>query len=204
MDGQLVFGFEGHSHEAGTQRIVFGNHDPAPSCVWEGPGIKRTSLQPHPTGDQKNGVYFDIPDDANTYSAFWDILCKMQDRIEHKSFQRRAFTLTIDPYGLSAPIGSLSDSVSTPILVNLDRYEVMSDPHFIMDDGLQINSTKHEMKPGESASIEWTSSREESREVYLLVLIGALVALAACTFIEAIRFWLFLLVRRVTAQDDAS
>jgi len=193
MDGQLVFGFKGYSQ---AQRIVFGEH-PAPSCVWEDPGIKETPLQPHPTGDQGKSVYFDIPDDSG-----WEILCKMQDRIEHKSFQRRAFTFAMEPRGLEAPVGTLPDSVSTPILVNLDRYEVMSDSHFTADDGLQINSTRHMMKPGEAATIEWTSAREENREVYLLVLVGAFVALAACTFIEAIRFWLLLWVRRATAEDD--
>jgi hypothetical protein len=89
-------------------------------------------------------------------------------------------------------------------------YEVMSDSHFILKRKAlagaawraapaaagqeRINAENLLLQPGESAVFEWTSAAQAGREITLLVVVGALVAIAAATFIEALRFWLLLLV----------
>jgi hypothetical protein len=58
------------------------------------------------------------------------------------------------------------------------------------------------LQPKDSAIFEWTSARQLGNETSLLVIVGALVAVAATTFMEAIRFWFSMLIGRLFPTAD--
>jgi len=188
------FHFYGERLGPGAERIVFYVVTGTPTCKSiHGQSIHGdiTPLTPVKDSPTFRWFYFDIPDDG---SESWGVWCQMPDYVNSISFQRRDFFLSNEK-----TIGLPDGSVALPIQVDMSGYEPMSDTRFYNFRGeRQIDALRYNLKPDDSVTVEWTSAVQESREIYLLVIVGALIALSACTFIEAVRSWLLRGVARIT------
>jgi hypothetical protein len=203
------FSFYGGSLGPGAERIVIYLLIGTPTCKSiHGKSIDgySTPLTPVKNSPSFGWFYFDIPDNG---SESWFISCQMPDYVNQISFQRRDFIISNAKTNFTITnantntIGLPDGSVALPIQVNMNSYEPMSDTRFYTSkDERQINAMQYNLKPDDTVTVEWTSAVQESREIYLLVIVGALIALSACTFIEAVRVWLVRGVARVTDYGE--
>jgi hypothetical protein len=158
-----------------------------PQCSWQG---EAAGSQPSPVqsvGNEDNYA-FDFP--ADTSKVF--LICEMKDFIHAPSFRQRRVGFSINPNYY------LDSYVPMPIVIDVSEFEEMTDAHFFVNhDTQQVDTRVYTVKPRDFVTIEWTSVPQIGREIYLLVLVGAVIALAATTLIEALRYWLVNLVNRL-------
>ena len=201
-DGVVELKFRGTWTGPSTQRVVFQQLKPYPKCEWVNgfgvSGLERIPLKAQPVegGYEDEWSYFEIPSDDGGRV----VECQVEDLVHEPRFRERDLFISNED-----TVGRLSGFVATPIKVEMSYYETMTASHFFINgDGRQIDSRSYMFQPKNFGVFEWTSARQTGDEISLLVIVGALVAVAATTFIEAIRFWFSMLIGRLFPTADDS